>query len=94
VSWRGSRDRLILKQEFASSPWVPHGRLDPPDDVIVPLSHVSHCPVAVVGDVGEALKFPVASTASLIFHPWFTADRKEVKSRTVDESPVDETSEG
>jgi len=78
VSWRGSRDRLILEQEFASSLWVPYGRLDPPENVIVPLRHVCHCPVAVVEDVAEALEFPVASTASLVFHPLFNADGKEV----------------
>jgi len=48
----------------------------------------------VVEDMGKALKFPIASAASLVFHPRFTADGKEVKSRAVDESPVRKLSEG
>jgi len=91
---RGPRDRLILEQQFTSSPRVPNSRLDSSNNVVVRLCHVRFCTVAVVEDVGEALKFPIASTAFLVFHLRFTADREEVESRMVDESPVHESSEG
>jgi len=94
VSWWGSRDRLVLIQEFAFSPWVLHGLVDPPDNVIMSLRHACSSPVTVVEDVGEALEFPITSTASPVLHPRFTVDWEEVKPRRVDESPVHKPSEG
>jgi len=94
VGWWSSQDRLVFIHQFASSPWVLHGRFDPPGNVIMPLRHVCFYPVAVVEDVGEARKFPIAFTASLVFHPRFTVDWEEVKPRTVDESPVHKSREG